>query len=378
MTEYFLAASIAQGVLLSVSFFYKKESKVANVFLGVWIAIICLDLAVLMTVLYDQDEVLHIYSMALKYPIPFLHGPLFYLYSRSLVTNKILGFKDIIHFGPFIYTLVLTVRFLVIPSDEIRQIFTSISHGRELLYQIPLDFLSFYGLFYALLGAKNFYQYNMHLKRALGDIAIKSTVVWTTVVTSFQLSIWAIGSFSDLFVWLSDDELIPPDSQYIVVAFFIFVTGYFGLLQPKVFDVIKIQNGKEELDVSASKTNSNSLKLGDDRLIRIKGAIEKLVEDDKIYLEQDISIGKFSKKLNKPAYLISMVINQAYDKKFSDFINSYRLVEAKKLLLSDSYKHLTILAIAHDSGFNSKSTFNAVFKKSENMTPSEFRAQGLK
>jgi len=74
-----------------------------------------------------------------------------------------------------------------------------------------------------------------------------------------------------------------------------------------------------------------------------------------------------------PAQHLSQTINEQLNQTFSEFINIYRVEEAKRLLLDTRKKHISILAIAEEVGFNSKSSFNAVFKKYANITPSEFR-----
>ena len=74
---------------------------------------------------------------------------------------------------------------------------------------------------------------------------------------------------------------------------------------------------------------------------------------------------------------MAQVVNEQLSQNFLDFVNRYRVDEAKRRLLDPSLKHLSILAIAEDVGFNSKSSFNAVFKKNTNLTPSEYRRAAL-
>jgi len=71
---------------------------------------------------------------------------------------------------------------------------------------------------------------------------------------------------------------------------------------------------------------------------------------------------------------LSQIINERCGKNFTDFINSYRLIEAKKKLSSKEYKHLTIMSIAQECGFNSISSFNTAFKKQNHCTPSQLRS----
>ena len=92
----------------------------------------------------------------------------------------------------------------------------------------------------------------------------------------------------------------------------------------------------------------------------------------KPYLNPSLSISEVSAKLETNNQRLSEVINEKTGKSFNEFINCLRVTEAKLILSSDSYKKLTIDAIAKESGFNSKSAFYASFKKFTNMTPKQF------
>jgi AraC-like DNA-binding protein len=97
------------------------------------------------------------------------------------------------------------------------------------------------------------------------------------------------------------------------------------------------------------------------------------MEQDRPFADGNLTIQKLAEKLSVPPNHLSQTINEKLGQTFSDFINSYRVEEAKRRLLDPASKHLSILGIAEEVGFNSKSSFNAVFKKHTNMTPSEFR-----
>lgn len=104
----------------------------------------------------------------------------------------------------------------------------------------------------------------------------------------------------------------------------------------------------------------------------IKKRLLKIMEDEKPFLESDLNITKLSYSLSiSPSYL-SQVINEKLERNFYDLINFYRIEEAKRRLIDPAYKNLTVLTIAYDVGFNSKSTFNTSFKKYMNLTPSQY------
>ena len=98
---------------------------------------------------------------------------------------------------------------------------------------------------------------------------------------------------------------------------------------------------------------------------------------NKPYLNSSITLNNLADLCNVTSHHLSQIINDRFEKNFFDFINCYRIEEAK-LNLSDPEKaNLTILAISNEVGFNSKSAFNTAFKKHTNTTPSQFRSKNL-
>ncbi len=97
------------------------------------------------------------------------------------------------------------------------------------------------------------------------------------------------------------------------------------------------------------------------------------MEEVRPWLQRDLTIHDVSEALDFPQHYLTQTINEDLGKNFYTLVNEYRVEEFKKRLLDPKNAHLTVLAIAHDAGFNSKSTFNTVFKKLEGMTPSQYR-----
>ena len=98
--------------------------------------------------------------------------------------------------------------------------------------------------------------------------------------------------------------------------------------------------------------------------------IQLLMNEEKIFADSTINLAKLAKKLNVSPHLLSQLLNDNLQKNFSQFINEYRIDEAKEMLLKD--QHLKIQAVAENCGFNSNSTFYAAFKKITGTTPAEF------
>ena len=94
---------------------------------------------------------------------------------------------------------------------------------------------------------------------------------------------------------------------------------------------------------------------------------------EKPYLIQALSLNKLAKMLGMPAKTLSKIVNQSFGKSFAEYINDYRIEEAKLLIATDQHKHSTLLEIMEVAGFNSKAAFNRAFKTHMGITPSEFR-----
>lgn len=99
----------------------------------------------------------------------------------------------------------------------------------------------------------------------------------------------------------------------------------------------------------------------------------QLMEKEKVFLKADLNLKSLARRLNVHYNYLSQIINEHLNQGFNDFINSYRIEEAKKKLLDPAEDNKTILDIAYDTGFYSKSVFNTAFKKFTGMTPSEFK-----
>ncbi len=103
-----------------------------------------------------------------------------------------------------------------------------------------------------------------------------------------------------------------------------------------------------------------------------RSALDRLMAEEQPYLNPDLSLRDLAKLMDLPANYLSQLLNEGLDKNFSEYINSYRLEAFKTKAAEPSNRHLTILALAYDSGFNSKTVFNTFFKKVMGMTPSKY------
>jgi AraC-like DNA-binding protein len=97
------------------------------------------------------------------------------------------------------------------------------------------------------------------------------------------------------------------------------------------------------------------------------------MEDKKPFLDSDLSLAQLAKLMDLTPHQLSYLINAVFDENFFLFVNRYRVEKVKELLLNKEKNHLSIMGIAFESGFNSKTSFNTAFKKISSETPSEFK-----
>lgn len=97
------------------------------------------------------------------------------------------------------------------------------------------------------------------------------------------------------------------------------------------------------------------------------------MEEQKLYQDSELKLADLAKELSISSHNLTEILNQYMGQNFYDFVNHYRVKEVKQKLLGPDSKNKTVLALALDAGFNSKSSFNSLFKKQTGMTPSQFR-----
>lgn len=143
----------------------------------------------------------------------------------------------------------------------------------------------------------------------------------------------------------------------------LFWVGYSIILKYSWFQIVPFKEEEKELTNNklSSKTNAYHQKLLD------------LIEDEKLFEDSELTLDRLSEHLQISSGYLSQIINEKEDKNFFEFVNYYRIEAVKKRLLDEAYNNYTIMGIAMESGFKSKSTFNSVFKKFTGHTPSAFK-----
>ncbi|KMQ64856.1 quinolinate synthetase [Chryseobacterium angstadtii] len=157
---------------------------------------------------------------------------------------------------------------------------------------------------------------------------------------------------------------------FLLVIYFV---GYYSLKQKEIYPLEEKQ--REELISIDEDPGTEEIKkklISDEELAKIKSQLEEIMEKQKPYLDSELNLIRLSELVSVSTHHLSYVINTGFKKNFFQYVNEYRISYAKKLL-KDPQSKLSILGIAYESGFNSKTSFNTTFKKLTDQTPSEYK-----
>jgi AraC-like DNA-binding protein len=178
-----------------------------------------------------------------------------------------------------------------------------------------------------------------------------------------------MGLLSDYFNFISFED--GDNLMYITLTVIIYFLGYYGIKQKPVLSIDNpiSQNGTNPTQKSKYATSS----LKDVEKEKLSQRLTKSMENEKLFLNENLTLKELADKLETSPNNLSQIINEKFNKNFYEFINEYRINEVKSLLTDPKYSNYSLLGIAFECGFNSKSTFNSVFKQFTGKTPSEFR-----
>lgn len=155
----------------------------------------------------------------------------------------------------------------------------------------------------------------------------------------------------------------------------VYLVAFYSLRQKEIFPKgIILTEVDEDNGQALDGLQATKSKLIDDpQLAILKEKLIKLMDQEKPYLDSELNLVKLADHMQITTHQLSYLINTGFGENFFNFINKYRVEKASELLRNPAYDHFNILVIGHESGFNSKTSFNTTFKKITNSTPTEFR-----
>ncbi len=179
--------------------------------------------------------------------------------------------------------------------------------------------------------------------------------------------IFIIDETSKLFS--SSDKsisILPLDSYgiFLIAVFLFYFVTYKLIIAPK--DIFPSANNKYKLS-NLSKTEVES----------IKRDLNRLMTKEKLFKNQKLNVNELAQQIGITRQQLSEVLNVHLGMRFQDLLNHHRVEEFIKCLEMDSYKNFTLLGIATEVGFSSKSSFNSTFKKLKGITPSQYKKREI-
>lgn len=370
--KYLIVAGIVLTLLLLSLVLGKKNKQAPDKFLILYLCFATFKQAYfyLETISFFQ------YSsfMLLGKGIYLLNAPLFFLYVYSLLTSKRRTIKlYAVLFLPFIAYVVHFFFYYLWVFDKAT---LSIEAGLLTINgTVSISWLLFVILFLLIEPVYLTWFYILLKKYKKGLLASVSNIdhmqlrwlhtlfyLWLIITVVFiPISILSVG-----IAWIPS-EVVQLMIQAASVIFF-FTLGYYGLKQTSIFTDPKSD------DVPSKEKNNRYERSGlsAEQAKIYHAELLALMENEKPYLNGELKAAGLAQLLNISVNNLSQVLNQVQQQNFFDFVNSYRVKDVIGKMEDPRNNHLTLLAMALDSGFNSKTSFNTVFKKATYQTPSDY------
>ena len=368
-----------QGVFLAAVLSGRKHNALANRLLAALMLVFSLDLAAAVyhaSGFYQQVP----HFIGIDYPLAFLYGPLLLLYVTVLSTSAgRLKRSDGWHFVPFLLLVLYLVPFYA-QSGAYKLTFLSESGSQHLQAQVMgwinhaklIHGLGYVGFTFALLK-----KHRVRIKDTFTAIDrinlgwLRNLLVGIVLLAGFTAVLYVLSLQRPAPVLGLDPGALYDDFTLLGLTVFVYAIGYMGLRQPAVLEPPVVQP-----DASRAKSQAYEKSgMEPETATRYGEALVALMDTRKPYRQGDLTLQDLADALGISAHNLTEVINTQLGQNFYDFVNSYRVREVQERLTDPDYAHLTLLAIGLEAGFNSKSTFNAVFKKHTGMTPSQYRKQ---
>lgn len=364
------------AAFLLTFFIYVNTNKVntkANQWFGAFVFcvfLLFLENVLLFTKLLKEDDIfIEIISIS-----SFVITPIFYL-SVSYFVAPIKKWK-IIEFLHFLFALLMLLLILmshlfeayVEPEEVNPETVANVTIVFNILFSlqvIPYCIMAFIKI---IKHQKNIQSFNSTIENV--DLKWLKNII----ISVFVIAVFWVG---DIVFKLSDTNSIFDLGSSLLYLFGILYIAYYWQKQKEIFPYNLIE--KEEIETiiaekALPKDNRKKL-LTDEKLEQLKIELLELINSKKPFLDNDLSLIKLASLLNVSPHILSYLINKGFDENFFQFVNRYRIEEAKKLILDPKMAHLSLLGIGFEVGFNSKTVFNTTFKKVTGQTPSEFKQQ---
>ena len=396
---------------LAIILLSKKGKTAADLVLAAWLCVIGLHL--LFFYLHITGEMYdHTYLLGIPIPMPLLHGPLLYIYTLTVARYSGFSKKYWLHFIPAAVAYAVLSKFYLLPAADKITVYKNEGAGFEIYTHTILMAIIISGFVYVLLS---FYELRKYRKRITEEFSNteKINLNWLRYLIYGILAIWIIILLS------GNDPLI-----FGAVVVFVLFLGYFGIKHMGIFTyrlvIVKeitkaetggirvatitndVQNRLEEkvpvvvddalstsfaavaneeailekeqglIEQTSMRTKYEKSGLQKETAGKIHQHLNLLIQTEKVFKKEELSLAQLAQQLGVHPNYLSQVINTYEKKSFYDYINTLRIEEFKALVLLPENNRYTLLSLAFECGFNSKTSFNRNFKKITGQSPSAY------
>ncbi len=291
-----------------------------------------------------------------------IKGPALYLYVAALTQHSFrISRTDYLHLLPVVICLALLFIFSI-DSDDLRRRSSEATLMSTVAVNDLWHLTKILPLFYGIASVYKVQRYRSHLKDQYSNFS-PDEPGWLSILTIGFLLTWIWGVVVHILAHYAPVKVADKLGIAENYVIFILINALF---------TYSLAYAHRLLTTKPVKTKEPTVEKPDDIAIQ---RVKQGMETEKFYLEQNLNIEEFANRINLPVRDVSNVINKHFGTNFFEFMNSYRVEEAKRLLADTDNPDLTILDILLQSGFNSKSAFHRFFKRLVGMSPTEYRKQ---
>jgi len=302
-------------------------------------------------------------------------APLIYFYVKSITTSNF-KFKKVYwwHFA-FAFTFIV-YRLSIFTYDALQSGFSQTQNGYlkinlDEAFVLPtMSYVSApFMLLYLAFTFQLFYNYRKRIIQYFSN-TFRLELNWI-------LSFLILFSLSFLYDTIQDiiGEFVMDlgyNQRWWLNLFVAIITLYVGI-KGYFTDTTKLNKldfsfSPKIVGIPEEKENNPSKTISEESILLIK----QLMETEKPYLNPDLNLSDLAKQADLTRGQLSEIINSGFNKNFNDFVNGYRVEAIKSMLKENKQDQLSLLGIALECGFNSKATFNRVFKKLTNFSPTQY------
>jgi len=371
-TAAFLWMGVYQGLILSPVLWFRREgNELANKLLAT--LIFMFSLRILITIYQFSGSSIYPNFWTLNaLPITLLYGPLYYLYLKSYIERGFrLRWPYWYHFFPGLLAFIFswTVLLFFLPDDM--EVFESMRRrelpGWILIFPILVILQT---SFYIILGFRLLLKYYLYVK---SEASSSEDQYFRWLAGLNLILLFPVFSVILTLVLLRRPILarIYPFPA-LGITLMLASLGIISMVRPSFLQGLpESLRVDEEEDLSPARYESSSL--AEDSKVRYHRKLARRMKEEQPFLEQDLTLSELSRRLGINTKYLSQVINEVEGMNFMDYINSHRIERAKELLQHPSYEYHTVLAIAQEVGFKSKSAFYNAFKKFTGLTPAAWK-----